>query len=476
MDIEKKIFLYNTLSRKKEEFIAINKGHVGLYLCGPTVYDYATIGNYRTYIMGDLINRVFTYNNYKVTYVQNITDVGHLVGDNDEGEDKLEKGARREGKTAREVADFFTENYKGECKLLNIKNPDIWCRATDHIKEQLDMIVELEKKGFTYKTSDGIYFDTSKQSNYDELAKLDIEGLKVGARVEINQEKKSITDFALWKFSPKDEKRHMEWSSPWGIGFPGWHVECSAMSIKYLGEPFDIHAGAIDLIPVHHTNEIAQNEAVYGNKTVNYWVHGGFLMVDGGKMGKSLGNTYRIEEIITHGYDPIVFRYLTYTAHYRQPLNFSWESLKQASNSYSKLIVTLYPFYNAAIKLYKEGKINDGWNDKFTETINDDLNMPRALAVVWDMLRVNRDGAKTLATILKFDEILGLQLNEKIEDFGRQMEDIPRTKELSQLLDQRNEARRAKDWKKSDDLRDTLERLGYIVSDTPDGTTLTPKK
>ncbi|MBI3633316.1 MAG: cysteine--tRNA ligase [Candidatus Vogelbacteria bacterium] len=476
MDLDRKIYMYNTLSRKKEEFVSINKKEIGFYLCGPTVYDYATIGNYRTYIMGDLINRIFTYNGYKVRYVQNITDVGHLVSDNDEGEDKLEKGARREGKTAREVADFFTEKYKSECKLLNIKEPQIWCKATDHIDEQIEMVKQLENKGFTYKTSDGIYFDTSKQKYYGQLAKLDIEGLKVGARIEVNPEKRNIVDFALWKFSPKNERRHMEWSSPWGVGFPGWHIECSAMSTKYLGELFDIHAGAIDLIPVHHTNEIAQNEAIYNHKTVNYWVHGGFLMVDGGKMGKSLGNTYRIEEIIARGYDPLSFRYLTYTAHYRQPLNFTWDSLKQASNSLGKLIVIFYPFYNDAVKLYETNIINDGWNNKFTEAINDDFNMPKALAVMWDMLRINKDLPKSLATIFKFDEVLGLSLKGKINDFSKQMREIPRTKELTNLLEMRNAARTNKNWQESDSLRDKIEKLGYEVKDTPEGTTLIPKK
>lgn len=458
MDIK----LYNTLSRQKEKFVPIKPERVAFYLCGPTVYDYATIGNYRTYILGDLINRIFSYNGYEVKYVQNITDVGHLVSDEDVGEDKLEKGARREGKTAREVADFFTKLYWEESDKLNILRPTISCRATDHIEEQKEMILELEKNGFTYKTSDGIYFDTSKSKDYGKLAELDIEGLKEGARVEVNLEKKNITDFALWKFSPRDEKRHMEWNSPWGIGFPGWHIECSAMSIKYLGEPFDIHAGAVDLIPVHHTNEIAQNEAVYGHKTVNYWLHGGFLMVDGRKMGKSLGNAYTMADITKEEFNPLVFRYLTFNTHYRQPLNFTWEAFSNAGESLSKL-------YKTAAKMISDddvsGSVSPEWSTRFLEAVNDDLNMPKALAVVWEMLKDdNTEDSSKLATLYKFDEVLGLDIKKYATNISNlAQKELPEM--IRRIKDERDAARQNKDWEKSDKLRKDLEELGYKVED-----------
>ncbi|MBI5140530.1 MAG: cysteine--tRNA ligase [Candidatus Vogelbacteria bacterium] len=464
MDIKPNIKLFNTLSRETEKFAPIKDGKVGLYLCGPTVYDYATIGNYRTYIFGDLINRIFSYNGYKVKYVQNITDVGHLVSDEDTGEDKLEKGARREGKTAREVADYFTKLYWAESDKLNIKRPTISCRATDHIPEQIEMIKTLEEKGFTYKTSDGIYFDTSKQKDYGKLATLDIKGLKEGARVEANPEKKNITDFALWKFSPKNENRHMEWEPPWGIGFPGWHIECSAMSIKYLDEPFDMHAGAVDLIPVHHTNEIAQNEAIYGHKTVNYWLHGGFLMVDGKKMGKSLGNAYKISDITDKGFDPLVFRYLTFNTHYRQPMNFTWEAIESSKEALSKLYKTV------AKMLPNEDdrpKLSTEWGDKFLEAINDDLNMPKALAVVWELVKNDSvDSSTKLATLYKFDEVLGLDIKKYATNLSELMTQDSKLPEIVDRIKlERDVARQKKDWQKSDKLRRNIEALGYRVED-----------
>ncbi|MEK7066004.1 MAG: cysteine--tRNA ligase, partial [Patescibacteria group bacterium] len=445
MDIKPSIKLFNTLSREKEKFVPVKDGEVGLYLCGPTVYDYNTIGNYRTYIMGDLINRIFSYNDYKVKYIQNITDVGHLVSDQDEGEDKLEKGAKREGKTAREVADFFEEKYWSDTDKLNILRPTISCRATDHIPEQIEMVKTLEEKGFTYKITDGIYFDTSKQKDYGKMARLDIEGLKEGARVEANPEKRNITDFALWKFSPKNEKRHMEWDSPWGIGFPGWHIECSAMSIKYLGEPFDIHVGGADLLPVHHTNEIAQNEGVYGHKTVNCWMHGEFLTVDGKKMGKSLGNAYRISDIEDRGFDPLVFRCLTFNTHYRQAMNFTWEAMEQTKVSYNKLVERI------AKEGASSGKLNGEWNEKFLEAISDDLNMPKAMAVVWDMLKSDIPSGDKVATIEKFDEVLGLSILDKAKNM--QTDSAGGNEIVDRIVEARNTARTNKDWPASDKLR-----------------------
>ena len=459
MDIGPKLKLYNTLTRKKENFVPIKSGHASMYLCGPTVYDRATIGNFRTYIFGDILARVLKYNGYEVKYVQNITDVGHLTDDADQGEDKMEKGSRRAGKSAHEVAEEFTKLYFEDSAKLNIEKPTISCKATEHIEEQIEMIEELEKKGFTYKTSDGIYFDTSKQADYGALARLDKSGLQEGARVLVNPEKKNSTDFALWKFSPEDEQRHMEWESPWGLGFPGWHIECSAMSIKYLGEPFDIHAGGMDLLPVHHTNEVAQNEAVYGHKTVNYWLHGGFILIDGHKMGKSLGNAYTIQDIIYKNFSPLVYRYLTYTAHYKQELNFTWESLESANSAYQKMIEIVSDLRSSE-KINSE-TTNDTlikkFDDEFIDAINDDLNMPKALAVVWEMLKNEELNDKDkLSKILKYDQVLGLSLSAE----------SPFPDYIVKIFQERVEARKNKNWSKSDELRDKLLDLGYKIKDT----------
>ncbi len=425
-----------------------------MYICGPTVYDKATIGNFRTYIFGDILNRILKYNGYEINYVQNITDVGHLVNDlEDSGEDKMEKGSRKMGKSAWEIAKFFEDAYWQDGEKLNIQRPTTSCRATDHIVEQIEMIKTLEQKGFAYKISDGIYFDTGKQKDYGRLAGLDIKGLHKGARVEINPEKKNITDFALWKFSPQNEKRQMEWNSPWGVGFPGWHIECSAMSIKYLGEPFDIHAGGIDLLPVHHTNELAQNEAVYSHKTVNYWLHSGFILIDGHRMGKSLGNAYTIDDIIARGFDPLAYRYLTFSAHYRQELNFTWEALGQANISYMKLLHTataLYPFYNDPTS-----KIDPDWNEKFSEAINDDLNMPKAIAVVWEMIKNGLNPINLLATLLKFDEVLGFRLVEKV----KKIKEVMNRDEVQALIEQRSSMRKNKEFAEADKLRIELQKI-----------------
>ncbi|MDO8493701.1 MAG: cysteine--tRNA ligase [bacterium] len=470
MAIDYKLKLFNTLSKKKEDFVPIQTGKASMYLCGPTVYDRATIGNFRTYIFGDILNRVLKYNDYDVKYVQNITDVGHLTDDADQGEDKMEKGSRKAGKSAREVAEEFTQLYFEDSAKLNIERPTVSCKATEHIKEQIEMIEELEKKGFTYKTSDGIYFDTSKQPDYGALAHLDKAGLQEGARVGVNTEKRNITDFALWKFSPKDEQRHMEWESPWGMGFPGWHIECSAMSIKYLGQPFDLHAGGMDLLPVHHTNEVAQNEAIYGHKTVNYWLHGGFILVDGKKMGKSLGNAYTLDDIAKEEFNNLVFRYLTFTAHYRQELNFTWESLSQAGSALSKLYKIVGSFLNNK----PDNTISDEWSSRFLEAVNDDLNIPKAIAVVWEMIRdKNTPETLKLSTLYKFDEILGLDIEKNAKNYAQLIAKIPES--IKQIKEDRDIARQNKDWKKSDELRDELESKGYEVEDAQDGTKVLPK-
>lgn len=461
-----KIFLYNTLSRAKEEFKPIKKGEAGLYACGPTVYNYAHIGNLRTYIFEDILKRVLLYNGYKVKHVMNITDVGHLAGDRDMGEDKLEKGARREGKSAWEVAEFYTKAFKDDLKKLNIIEPDIWCKATEHIKEQIEMIETLAEKGYTYKTNDGIYFDTSKFKDYNKLSHLDLETLREGARVEVNPEKKNPTDFALWKFSPKQGSRQMEWDSPWGVGFPGWHIECSAMGLKYLGEHFDIHCGGIDHINVHHTNEIAQTEAATGKSPwVNYWLHGAFLNIAGGKkMAKSEENFLTLKNaLIKKELNLFAYRFAALQTHYRKPMEYSEEAMQNAARGLEHL-------YNQIKELgdgnWELGISNLEFGKKFLEAINDDLNMPQALAVAQELLKSKLPAQEKLATILDFDKVFGLEIANALKE-----EELPA--EVAQLLKQRTQAREDKNWAKADSLRDDIVRLGYVVEDTKEGMRVT---
>jgi cysteinyl-tRNA synthetase len=329
--------LYDNYARALRKFEPLRAGdRVGMYTCGPTVYDYQHIGNYRTFLFEDTLRRVLEWNGFSVTHVMNVTDVGHLVSDADTGEDKMEKGARRTGKTAWEIAALYTDAFLADLKLLNIEDPTILCRATDHIADQIAFIADIEKNGYTYRTSDGIYFDTSKQSDYGHLARLDIEGLEAGKRIDVG-EKRHPTDFALWKFSPPGEKRQMEWDSPWGRGFPGWHIECSAMAQRYLGDFFDIHCGGEDHIPVHHTNEIAQTEARVGTHLANFWLHGYFLLMKDAKMAKSAGEFLRLQSLIDRGYDPLAYRYLCLTGHYRSQLNFTWEALDAAATGLERM-------------------------------------------------------------------------------------------------------------------------------------------
>ena len=334
--------LYNYRSRKKETFKPLEGKTVGLYACGPTVYDFAHIGNLRAYIFADVLKRVLLQNGYQVKQIMNITDVGHLTGDRDMGEDKIQKAALEKHKTAWEIASVYTEAFLDDIKQLNILLPDKLPKATDHIKEMIELIATLEKKGFTYRTTDGLYFDTAKLKDYGKLARLDLAGLREGARVEINAEKKNPTDFALWKSSPNPstssgQRRQMEWESPWGVGFPGWHIECSAMSVKYLGQPFDIHTGGVDHVPVHHTNEIAQSEAAAGKPLANYWLHSEFVIVNDARMGKSEGNLITLLELKDKGYSPLAYRYFVLAGHYRTRLNFTWEAMAGAQNTLDNL-------------------------------------------------------------------------------------------------------------------------------------------
>ena len=459
--------LLNTLTRKKEEFKPISGNEVNIYSCGPTVYDFAHVGNLRAYIFADVLKRTLLYNKYEVRHIMKITDVGHLTGDRDMGRDKMELSAREQSKTAWEIASYYTDAFLSDIKKLNIILPDKLPKATDHIKEMIALIEALKKKGFTYATSDGIYFDTSKPKDYGKLAKLDIEGLKEGARVETNAEKKNPTDFALWKLSvPKgahpelvegSSKRQMEWKSPWGVGFPGWHIECSAMSTKYLGQPFDIHTGGVDHIPVHHTNEIAQSEAAYNKPLANFWLHSEFVMIDEGRMGKSEGNLIILQELKDKGYSPLAYRYFVLQGHYRSKLNFTFEALDGAQNTLNNLYSTLAE--------YKEPKIGCAeFERQFLEAINDDLDTPKALAVMWNMTNSDYPGEAKLQSLFEFDKILGLSLKETWQELRRPLPD-----EIQKLVQEREGARQNNNWEKADELRKKIEESGFEVKDTDKG-------
>ena len=456
------LYLYNTLTRQKEEFIPIRPGGVGLYTCGPTVYNYAHIGNLRTYIFQDILKRVLIYNGFRVTHIMNITDVGHLTGDRDMGEDKMEEGARREGRTAWDIAEFYTRAFKEDIRRLNILDPTIWCRATDAIPEQIDLIQTLEAKGFTYQTSDGIYFDTAKVPDYAKLSSQNLDALQEGARVEKNPEKRNSTDFALWKFSPKGVRRQMEWDSPWGVGFPGWHIECSAMSMKFLGDQLDIHCGGIDHVDIHHTNEIAQSEAATGNKFFNFWMHGAFLNIQGGKkMAKSEENFLTLTHaLIKRNIPPLAYRYASFQTHYRKPMEYSDDSIQAAKNGLEHLHNQVREVARAGID--PQRAVNAEFRTKFLEAANDDLNMPRAMAVVQEMLKSDIPAVEKHTTVLDFDRVLGLSLDEVDKP-----EALP--VEVGRLVEARRKAREAKDWAASDRLRDEIQALGYMVKDTREG-------
>jgi len=458
--------LYNTLTRKKEEFRPIKGKTVKMYACGPTVYNFAHIGNLRTYIFEDILKRTLLYNGFKVKHVMNITDVGHLTGDRDMGEDKIEAGAKREGKSAWEIADFYTRAFKADVKKLNISEPDILCKATDHIKEQIEMIKVLEKKGYAYKISDGIYFDTQKFPGYTGLSRKKLDTLKEGARVEKNPEKNNATDFALWKFSPAGVKRQMEWDSPWGKGFPGWHIECSAMSVKYLGTRFDIHCGGIDHVDVHHTNEIAQTEAATGKSPwVRFWMHGAFLNVSGGKkMAKSGDNFLTLENaILKKNFNPLAYRFAALNTHYRKPMEYSDIAMANAQNGLNHLYNQLRELMSGKLKMNRKTAVNKEYKEKFLLAINNDLNIPKALAVAQDLLKSKLPAEKKLSAIIDFDRVLGLGFKEAMSKAGA----IP--SEVKKLSSEREEARKQKDWKKSDELRDAIRSLGYSVEDTAGG-------
>jgi cysteinyl-tRNA synthetase len=460
--------LFDTFERKIRPFEAISNNTVGLYACGPTVYDYAHIGNLRTYIFTDVLRRALEINNYDVNHVMNITDVGHLVSDGNTGEDKMEKGARKQNKSAWEIALHFENAFFEDTDRLNIKRPKITCRATEHIKEQIEYILEIEKKGFTYKTSDGVYFNTQKLAahnfQYGELAKLDIEGLQAGSIVDL-ADKKSVTDFALWKFSRSksdtNETRQMQWDSPWGVGFPGWHIECSAMSEKYLGPVFDIHVGGEDHIPVHHSNEISQCQARHGKNPANFWMHGYFLKLNKEKISKS-GKSLLLNEISEKNIDPLAYRYLSLTSHYRSQLNFNWDALDAANVALTRLKNTIHSYPSG-------GVVDDDFLNEFIAKVNNDLNMPQALTVLWSVIKSDLSDDDKKATALVFDKVLGLSL-DKISKTKFEF-----TTEVNEIAQLRQSARENMDWAESDRLRDRINQLGFMIEDKKAGYVLSKK-
>jgi cysteinyl-tRNA synthetase len=435
--------LYDTFTRSLREFRPLRPPLVRMYACGPTVYEYAHIGNLRSYLFEDVLRRVLEFNGYQVRHVVNITDVGHLTSDADEGEDRMERGAQRTGKSAWEIAELYAQAFKEDLSHLNVLEPTIWCRATEHIPEQIALVECIEAKGFTYRTADGIYFDTSRLANYGHLARLDVNGLQAGARVDVG-EKRNATDFALWKFSPAGQKRQMEWDSPWGTGFPGWHIECSAMSAKYLGVPFDIHCGGEDHIPIHHTNEIAQTQACYGKTLANFWLHGTFLVLDETKMSKSLGGTIRLQTLMEQGFDPLVYRYFCLNAHYRSKLSFTWEGLDGPATALDRLRAASYEWGKA-------GTPDPTYLERF------------AGQVTWELVKSNLDEATKKATLLVFDRVLGLGLAE----WEPPRDEVPDG--ISALVVQRQQARAEKRWAEADSLRAQIWAAGYDVEDTPEG-------
>ena len=457
------IYFYNTLTRQKDKFIPIDKSEVRIYSCGPTVYKDATIGNMRTNIFQDVLRRVLKYNGYKIKHVMNITDVGHLVSDGDEGEDKMIKSAKEEHKTPLEIAEHYTKLFFQDLKDLNIEMPEIICKATDHIPEMLEYVKKIVENGYAYETSTAIYFDISKLDKYPILSNLDIEEQKAGARVNVDPEKRNPYDFALWIKAP--ENHLMKWDSPWGPSYPGWHIECSAMGQKYLGEQFDIHTGGIDLIPTHHENEIAQSKGACGKIPANYWLHGEYLLINGGKMSKSLGNVYLIKDIKDRGYDPIVYKLLCYSCSYRIKLNFTWEGMEATSKSLERL--------RNGYKIHKEGKDKLDEQDRkrleeiehnFHEAINDDMNMPLAMSYVWEAVRYNKKSKEIADLLLKFDTVLGLKIDKE-----QKQQELEIPKEVLDLVEKRKQARQEKNWEESDRLRNLIKEKGYEVKDTKDG-------
>lgn len=455
------VTFYNTLTRNKQIFVPINEPNVTLYTCGPTVYDYPQIGNWVAYVRWDILVRLLLANKYTVTRVMNITDVGHLVSDADEGEDKLEKGAKREGKTAWEVADYYTADFMQGMHKLNLLEPTYITRATEFINQQIALIQTLERQGYTYKISDGIYFNTARFNQYADFAKLDLASQKSGARVENNPEKINPSDFALWKFTPSEQKRDMEWESPWGKGFPGWHVECSAMALEKLGATIDIHTGGIDHIPVHHTNEIAQSQCATGHPLAHYWLHNNFLLIDGAKAAKSLGNAYTLQDLEAKGYRPLDFKMFVLQSHYRTASNFTWDNLEAAKNRLNHWRQSADALWQPDSNLNTDDIDADTISNNLISTLNNDMDTPAVLAKIDNLVHAlqkplslkDAENAKKIFEII--DDLLGLQI------MG---DDI--SADQKEIIDKRRKARQRQDWQSSDALRDALIATGILIDDT----------
>ncbi len=456
--------LYNTLTRKKEDFKPLQGKKVRIYSCGPTVYSYAHIGNFRAYVFMDTLRRALKANGYTLKHVMNITDVGHLESDGDEGEDKMEKAAKKENKDPYEIAAFYTDIFFRDMGRLNIEKPEIIAKATDHIADMLEYVKKIMENGYAYETSKGIYFDISKLDHYPVLSNRNLEEQIAGARVDVDEEKRNPYDFALWIKAPKNHI--MKWDSPWGLSYPGWHLECSAMGRKYLGDEFDIHTGGVDHIPTHHENEIAQSKGCTGHIPAKRWMHVEFLQVNSGKMSKSLGNTYTLDNLQEKGIEPLAYKLFCYTAHYRTKLNFTFES----ANSSQKALNRLRESYllHSQSKEKVEDKIIAEYKEKFMEAVNDDLNMPLAMGIVWEVARNKQKSEQFAKLLLEFDQVLGLAL-DKSQEYIEKQEKVELPEEIVTLIEQRKKARENKNWAESDRIRDELKEKGYLVKDTKDG-------
>ena len=461
------IKLYNTLTKQKSEFEPLNKDEVRIYSCGPTVYSYAHIGNFRTYVFMDNLRRVLEYNGYKLKHVMNITDVGHLESDADEGEDKMEKAAKKENKSPYEIAKFYTDAFFKDMDKLHIERPEIIAKATEHIDDMLEFAKEIVKNGYGYETSTAIYFDVSKLDKYPILSNRNVDEQIAGARVDVDPEKRNPYDFAIWIKAPANHI--MKWDSPWGLSYPGWHLECSAMGRKYLGEEFDIHTGGVDHIPTHHENEIAQSKGACGKVPAKVWMHVEFLQVDGGKMSKSLGNVYTITQLEEKGIEALAYKMFCYTAHYRTKLNFTFEGAHSSQKALNRLRESYINHRNSNETIDNE-KIEE-YKNKFLEAINDDLNMPLAMSVVWEIARNEVKSSKLADLLIDFDKVLGLDLVNSRKYLNEQKE-VELPNEVTQLINERKKARKEKNWELSDELRDKIKDYGYIVKDTKEGMTV----
>ena len=459
--------LYNTLTKQKSNFVPLNGNEVRIYSCGPTVYSYAHIGNFRTYIFMDNLRRMLEYNGYTLKHVMNITDVGHLESDSDEGEDKMEKAAKKENKSPYEIAEVYTKAFFKDMEKLHIERPEIIAKATEHIPDMLEFAKEIVKNGYGYETSTAIYFDVSKLDKYPVLSNRNIEEQIAGARVDVDPEKRNPYDFAIWIKAPKNHI--MKWDSPWGLSYPGWHLECSAMSRKYLGEEFDIHTGGVDHIPTHHENEIAQSKGAFGKIPAKIWMHVEFLQIDGGKMSKSLGNVYTISQLEEKGIEALAYKLFCYTAHYRTKLNFTFEGAAASQKALNRLREAFVKHNNGNDNV--DDELIQKYKNKFLDAINDDLNMPLAMSTVWELARNHLKSKKISDLLLDFDRVLGLDLKNS-EKYLEEQNKVELPDEIADLLEKRKKARKEKNWQLSDEIRDVLKEKGYIVKDTKEGMTV----